>query len=76
MCKIAPAKRVIDLDAAISDARKEIRVIDNRRRQLLRVIRNFTHLKEKRMPSELFEKELSSKEKPRLPAGFGTAQIS
>jgi hypothetical protein len=44
----------IDLDEAIADAQGQIREIDSRRKELMGVIRSFTQLKERQMPSEIF----------------------
>jgi hypothetical protein len=65
MCDVAPIyceegsrKSGIDLDVAIADAREEISRIGNsktlRSRQLARIIKNFTVLKDRRIPSDLF----------------------
>lgn len=54
--EIAPrgATTKIDLDAAIADARQQLAGLSERRKQLKGVIRSFTNLKKRQMPSELF----------------------
>jgi hypothetical protein len=44
----------INLDVAIRDAQTELSSIEGRRKELRKVIRDFTDLKQRRMPSELF----------------------
>lgn len=44
----------IDLDGALAEAEQELRQIAFRRKQLLKVVRNISQLKERRLPPELF----------------------
>lgn len=49
------SKSTVNLDTAIAEARMELSRVEKRRRELRKVIRDFTDLKQRKMPVELFQ---------------------
>lgn len=46
--------RKMSVSAILDDAERQLREVNTRRKELLRVIRNLADLKRRKMPSELF----------------------
>ena len=51
------SKVAINVDAMLDDARQQLLDTENRRKELRRVIRNLTGLKQRQLPSELFKNQ-------------------
>lgn len=43
-----------NLDSALIEAREQLQAVERRRKDLIKVIRDLSDLKQKKMPSELF----------------------